>query len=47
MYFNTKGEIYFLMHYIIFFRYKRPDDSSQLGPKHVAVTKLIKLVLCV
>jgi hypothetical protein len=43
MYFNAKGEI--LMQYIIFFRYKRPD-GSQLQPKHVAVTKLIKLVLC-
>jgi len=27
--------------------YKSPDDGSQLQPKHVALYKLIKLVLCV
>ena len=46
MYFNAKGEISFLMQCIIFFRYKRPDDGSQLEPKHVAVTNLIKIALC-
>ena len=35
------------MQYIIFFRvYKRPEDGSQLQPKHGTVNKLIKLVLC-
>ena len=27
--------------------YKRPDNGSQLEPKHVAVNKLIRVVLCV
>jgi hypothetical protein len=39
-----------IIHYIIFpvqEVYNWPDDVSLLGPKYVAVNKLMKLVLCV
>jgi len=47
MHFNVKGGILCTNNFSCIRVHKRPDEGSQFEPKHVAMTKLIKLVLCV
>jgi len=42
-----KGRSYAVHNFSYISVHKRPEEDSQAEPKYVAMTKLIKLVLCV